>query len=358
VVLSRQATARLLLLTGIAVAFGWAWRQFNTIPLLVMGQPTSVGLLQREQEAPFFEGLAGRTGLPLKITYRPLESLSIKETHQLETLLEGSVDIVSLRIRQNSPKEPTLEGLDLPGTITDFATASRVAMAYGPTVDRHLQRSFRAKLLGTWSLGPQILLCRSPIQHLNDLKGRKVRVASTAMGQLISGLGGIPAILPFDQTKNALAIGLVDCAVTSIASANFAGWTQHTSYYFPLALQFGINGYAIALKRWNQLSPAEQFQLTQAFNSYTESLWRYSEALQRDAESCTIGGTCQRMNRHQLTRIQPSSQDLQQVLEISRRLMKPSWAKQCEQRHPGCSREWDTHVAPIVYPTITPPEEP
>ena len=153
-VLSRQATARLLLLTGIAVAFGWAWQQFNTIPLLVMGQPTSVGLLQREQEAPFFEGLAGRTGLPLKITYRPLESLSIKETHQLETLLEGSVDIVSLRIRQNSPKEPTLEGLDLPGTITDFATASRVAMAYGPTVDRHLQRSFRAKLLGTWSLGP------------------------------------------------------------------------------------------------------------------------------------------------------------------------------------------------------------
>lgn len=339
------------------MAFGWAWRQLNTIPLLVMGQPSSVGLLQREQEAPFFAGLAARTGLPLTITYRPLESLGIKDTHQLETLRDGSIDIVSLRILQNSPKEPTLEGLDLPGTITDFATAQRVARAYGPTVDRHLQRNFRAKLLGTWSFGPQILLCRTPIRHLSDLKDRKVRVASPAQGQLISAVGGIPAILPFDQTKEALAIGLVDCAVTSIASANFAGWTQHTSHYFPLALQFGTNGYAIALKRWNQLSPAEQTRLMQAFETYSAGLWHYSEALQRDAESCTTGGPCQRMNRHRLIKIQPSSQDHQQMLEISRRVAKPGWAARCEQRHAGCSREWDTLVAPIVYPAITPPGE-
>jgi hypothetical protein len=52
--LNRQVTARLVLMAGVVAAFVAAWQNFRTIPMLVLGQPKTVGLLQREQEAPFF----------------------------------------------------------------------------------------------------------------------------------------------------------------------------------------------------------------------------------------------------------------------------------------------------------------
>ncbi|MCP9858087.1 TRAP transporter substrate-binding protein DctP [Cyanobium sp. Cruz-8H5] len=220
------------------------------------------------------------------ITYRTADSFGLKDTHQLEALRDGRMDIVSLRFMQNNAKEPALEGLDLPGMIPDFQQARQVVEAYGPTLDRYLQDSFGAKLLGLWSFGPQVMVCRSPLGGLKDLKGRKVRIASPGLAQLIAAIGGIPAILPFEDTKEALALGMVDCAVTSAASANFAGWTEHTHDYFPLAFQFGFNGYAISLAKWKALRPEEQDRLAQAFRAFSVKLWRYSEDLQRESERC------------------------------------------------------------------------
>ena len=91
--------------------------------MLVLGQPRSVGLLQREQEAPFFRHLTDTTDLPLRITYKTADTFGLKDTHQLEALRDGRVDIASLRFMQNIAREPALEGLDLPGMIPDFQQA-------------------------------------------------------------------------------------------------------------------------------------------------------------------------------------------------------------------------------------------
>lgn len=345
---NRQVTARLLLMAGVVAAFVAAWQHSRTIPLLVLGQPQSVGLLQREQEAPFFRHLAETTDLPLTITYQTADSFGLKDTHQLEALRDGRVDIVSLRFMQNIAKEPALEGLDLPGMIPDFQQARRVAQAYGPTLDRYLQDSFGAKLLGLWSFGPQVMVCRSPLGKLSDLKGRKVRIASPGLAQLIAEIGGIPAILPFEDTKKALELGLVDCAVTSAASANFAGWTEHTRYYFPLAFQFGFNGYAISLAKWRALRPEEQDRLTQAFRAFSVKLWRYSETLQRESERCILGGPCRQLHPSALRRVPVSSQDVQLLQRISREVVLPSWSARCEAHRPGCRSTWDAIVAPVT----------
>lgn len=348
VALHRHATARLFLMAGVAAAFTVAWRHFNSIPLLVLGQPQSVGLLQRDQEMPFFKNLAATTGLPLSITYRSADSFGLKDTHQLEAIHDGRVDIVSLRFMQNIAKEPSLEGLDLPGMIHNFKEARQVADAYGPTVDRYLQQTFGAKLLGIWTFGPQIMVCRTPIQGLQDVKGRKVRVASPGLAQLTTAIGGIPAILPFEDTKESLALGLVDCAVTSAASANFAGWTQHSNYYYPLAFQFGFNGYAISLKKWQALSHNEQDRLARAFQDFSSKLWHYSEKLEQESESCILGGPCHRLRPNQLIPVAVKSQDIELLQNLSKQAVLPSWLVRCEKQHPGCGREWQQKVAPIV----------
>jgi TRAP-type C4-dicarboxylate transport system substrate-binding protein len=335
-------------MAGVVGLFVAAWQHLRTIPMLVLGQPRSVGLLQREQEAPFFRHLADATDLPLRITYKTADSFGLKDTHQLEALRDGRVDIASLRFMQNIAKEPVLEGLDLPGMIPDFPQARRVAEAYGPTLDRDLQERFGTKLLGLWSFGPQIMVCRSPIGKLEDLKGRKVRIASPGLAELIAAIGGIPAILPFEDTKKALELGLVDCAVTSAASASFAGWTEHTRYYFPLAFQFGFNGYAISLAKWKALRPEEQDRLVQAFRAFSVKLWRYSEDLQRESERCILGGSCRQLRPSDLRRVPVSSQDVQLLQRLSREVVLPSWSARCEAHRPGCRRTWDAIVAPVT----------
>ena len=346
--LSRSATLRLLLLSTISLIFGLAWREFRVIPLLVLGQPRSVGQLQRDQEEPFFRALAARSGLPLAISYVTSDSFGLKDSHQLDALRNGRVDIVSLRFMQNINAEPSLEGLDLPGTIPDFATGRQVAVSYSPVVDQYLQRRFKVKLLSLWSFGPQVMVCRGPLANLRDIRGRRIRVASPGLAQLITAIGAIPVIMPFEDTRSALSLKMVDCAVTSAASANFAGWTDHASSFYPLALQFGFNGYAISLRVWNSLSPTEQQRLQSNFDHFTNKLWDYSEELNRTSTQCITGLPCQGQKQHKLVPVSVSANEIALIKQLSLQTVLPSWSARCNQIHPDCRQQWDEKVAPIV----------
>ena len=348
VAIPSQLTTRLVAFAAITTLFSLAWQHFNQIPLLVIGQPSTTGLLQREKEKPFFNQLKEVTRLPFKVTYRTLDSTGIKDTYQLQMLKKGEIDLVSLRFVQNAKDEPSLTGVDLLGLSQDFDTTKKIIKAYSGTIDAYLQKHFQAKLLGMWTFGSQQIFCKKPIARLEDLKGLKVRVASSALSPLLTELGGTPAVIPFDQGKDALAIGLVDCAVTSAASANYAGWTEHTDYAFPLSVHFGLNGYAISLKKWNSLSTRQQQTLQFAINTYLDDLWRYSQDLQADAISCTTGGPCRWGKPHNLQLVMPSKHDVWLLRDISMRKVVPPWGKECDRIRPGCFKEWQRKVEPLA----------
>lgn len=341
---------RLLIFFAVALVFVAAWLHFGEVPLLVIGQPSTTGLLQGEKEAPFFTGLRQHTGLPLRVTYKPMESVGYKDTYQLHALKDGIFDLVSLRFLQNSEIEPSLQGIDLVGMNSDYETAERVVRAYSPTVDNYLQTHFGSKLLGIWSFGPQEILCRKPIARLQDLRGLKVRVGSPSLSSFISELGGTPAIMPFDDTRNALAIGLVDCAVTSAASANFAGWPEHAHYYFPLAVHFGLNGYAISLKKWHALSQRERTLLQKSFDTYIDDLWQYTQEVHRDASSCNVGGACRHGKPYHMVLSQPSAHDVALLRSMMWGKLLAEWGSKCDLVHPGCLGKWREQIGVLFDP--------
>jgi hypothetical protein len=189
VALPHPVTTRLLAMGAIVAGFVLAWRHYNTVPLLVLGQPRSAGQLQRDQEAPFFQHLASSARVPLVVSYHTADRYGLVDSHQLDAIRDGRLDMISLRFMQNTGKEPALGGMDLPGMNHDLPTARRVADAYGPILDRYLQSSYGARLLGVWSFGPQVLFCKDPIANLNDIRSRKIRVASPGLEQVIDQLG-------------------------------------------------------------------------------------------------------------------------------------------------------------------------
>jgi TRAP-type C4-dicarboxylate transport system substrate-binding protein len=319
------------------------------IKFKAIGQPLATGLIQKNKEQPFFENFAARTGLPIDVDYKPIDTLGLKDTEQLRVMKAGLFDIVSLRVSQNSRDEPTLLGLDLVGASPDYATGRKVAKAYFNTVDARLQQQFNVKLLGVWPFGPQILFCKKPIAKLADIKGMKVRVYDQNLAKFIEMVGGTPVPVSFADTHQSLSLGVVDCAITGPSSANSAGWPEVTTHQLPLGFQMALNGYAISMKAWNQLKPDQQVKLTAAFDKLTDEIWTYSEELFQDALNCnTNKDPCTTGKKFKLTAVPVSAPDGELLRGAVTKVSLPVWAEVCDKSNPGCSQKWNAQVAPVL----------
>ena len=331
-----------------STAFGPIQAQ-ERLKFKAIGQPLATGLIQKNKEQPFFEHFAERTGLPIDVDYKPIDTLGIKDTEQLRVMKAGLFDIVSLRVSQNSRDEPTLLGLDLVGASPDYATGRKVAKAYFDTVDARLQQQFNIKLLGVWPFGPQILFCKKPIAKLADIKGMKVRVYDQNLAKFIELVGATPVPVSFADTHQSLSLGVVDCAITGPSSANSAGWPEVTTHQMPLGFQMALNGYAISMKAWNQLKPDQQLRLKAAFDKFTDEIWVYSEELFQDALNCNAGkDPCTTGKKFKLVNVPVTPADNELVHGAVRKVSFPTWAEICDKSNAGCSQKWTAQVAPVL----------
>lgn len=193
-----------------------------------------------------------------------------------------------------------------------------------------------------------MLFCNQPITDLEDLRGLKVRVASPSLAHVIEVLKGTAVTLPFEQTEQALLQGLVDCAITSAASADFDNWGSYTTHYYPLVFQFGFNGYVISNQKWNSLSPGQQRRLRKAFEAQIDSMWAYSERRQQEAEACLTRGPCRSHPPRQQQPVPVQPVGMRRLEAISRQVALPRWQDRCDRVHTGCSHDWATTVGPLT----------
>jgi TRAP-type C4-dicarboxylate transport system substrate-binding protein len=315
----------------------------------VIGQPAATGLIQKELEKPFFENFAEVSGLPIKMDYKPLDQLGVKDTEQLRLMKAGLFDVVSLRVSQNSRDEPTLLGMDLVGLNPDFATGKATVKAFYDVVDQRLQEKFRVKLLGIWAFGPQMLFCKEPITQLADVKGLKVRVYDQNLAKFVESLGGIPVPLSFTEVHQSLSMGVVECAITGPSSANSSSWPEVTTHQLPLGFQLALNGYAITMKAWMALGPEKQVKMQAAFTKLTDDIWTRSEELWLDAVNCNVDqDPCTTGKRYKLTNVPVKPADIELVRGALAKISVPVWSELCDKSHPGCSEKWMNTVGPVV----------
>jgi len=321
----------------------------DRMKLKAIGQPLATGLIQKNKEQPFFENFAARTGLPIDVDYKPIDTLGIKDTEQLRVMKAGLFDIVSLRVSQNSRDEPTILGLDLVGAAPDYATGRKVAKAYFDTADARLQSQFGVKLLGVWPFGPQILFCKKPVAKLADIKGMKVRVYDQNLAKFIEMVGGTPVPVSFADTHQSLSLGVVDCAITGPSSANSAGWPEVTTHQMAIGFQMALNGYGMTLKSWKALSPEQQTKLKAAFDALTDDVWKYSEELFQDALNCNAGkDPCTTGKKFNLVNVPVTPADIDLVRSAVTKVSLPVWAEVCDKSNAGCSKAWQATVAPVL----------
>jgi TRAP-type C4-dicarboxylate transport system substrate-binding protein len=314
-----------------------------------IGQPLATGLIQKNKEQPFFEHFAEKTGLPIDVDYKPIDTLGIKDTEQLRVMKAGLFDIVSLRVSQNSRDEPTLLGLDLVGASPNYETGRKVSKAYFDTIDTQLQKQFNVKLLAVWPFGPQILFCKKPITKLADVKGMKVRVYDQNLAKFIELVGGTPVPVSFADTHQSLSLGVVDCAITGPSSANSAGWPEVTTHQLPIGFQMALNGYAMTMKAWTQLKPSQQPKKKASVDALSDVICKDSEELFQDALNCNAGkDPCTTGKKFKLVNVPVTPADLELVRSAVTKVSLPAWAEVCDKSNAGCSKQWHATVAPVL----------
>jgi TRAP-type C4-dicarboxylate transport system substrate-binding protein len=332
---------RIIAAVMILLCFGIAWQMLAIVKIKVVGQPNSTGPMAIKVEQPFFVSLQKETGLPIEIEFKSLDTLGLKDTYQLPMMRDGVFDLASLRLIQNTQNEVTLNGLDLTGLNLDLKKCRILADTYLPVVDKHLQEKYRVKVLGLWTFGPQELFCRKPIKRISDLKGLKIRVAGGLLSDFVASLGAIPAIIPFDETKPAMQNQLVDCAISSAASAISAGWLDYLQYYIPISFNTGVNAYAIALSKWDLLSDKQQKILQTAFNKHIDKMWSASEDLYVDSQNCLLGKVaCKSGEKYNLILVGLPNDDLNYFKRQAKAVSFKKWRDMCDKEYPGCGEEW------------------
>jgi TRAP-type C4-dicarboxylate transport system substrate-binding protein len=313
----------------------------DTVELRVAGSVSATGNIQAHKEQPFFEALAERTGLPLAISYQPIDRLDMDPEEGLELVQHGIVDIASLGVAVISKRDPFFLGLDVVGLTPDYESAKRVASAFSGPIGTHLRDTYNAKLLGIWPFGPQVLFCKPAVRGLDELDGLRVRVYDANLGAFVETLGAIPVEIKFADVRQALSLNIVDCAITGPSSANTAGWVHETEVMLPLGFQIAFNAYAINLDRWKGLTSAGRQAIIDAFDVYLEDVWRYSEELYADALRCNVGDTpCDTVPSANLdlVPVEPADQDL--IRNSLTTISLPAWGASCERLHAGCQALW------------------
>ncbi|WP_339114752.1 C4-dicarboxylate TRAP transporter substrate-binding protein [Thioclava sp. GXIMD2076] len=69
--------------------------------------------------------------------------------------------------------------------------------------------------LGAYATPPYILMCAKPVRNLAELKGKRIRVAGSAVSQWVEEAGGVPVNVPSSEMYTGLERGTLDCATNA-----------------------------------------------------------------------------------------------------------------------------------------------
>ena len=155
-----------------------------------------------------------------------------QEVQLFEQARLGRLDLVKASASVVERSIPAFQVLSLPFVLRDRDHWGRV-MA-GPIGEGILASLAPSGLVGLtfYDAGSRSFYGQKPIDHPDALRGLRIRIQpSPTMVRLIRLLGAEPVQLPWDQTFDALATGLVDGAENSVVALVVGRHGQVVKYY-------------------------------------------------------------------------------------------------------------------------------
>lgn len=299
-------------------------------------------------EGPFWSktvGEASKGAITGQIT--PLTELGLKGFEVMRLLKLGVFDYAFGVIGYVASEDAVFEGVDLSVVAQDIKTAREVTKVYRPTLEKAFEKVYGAKLMMMAPFPSQMLFCNSEIKSIADLKGKKIRVYSTTLGDFVEGVGGNSVTVAFAEVVPALQKGVVDCGITGTMPAYKSKWYQVAKTVFALRVGWGIEFGAFSLKRWNALDKPTQDFFTAEFAKLEDRFWKGIGDEDEMGIICNtgVGGKCSEGEPGKMKLVKPSESDVAARRKVLEEFILKRWASRCSAE---CVKNWNETVGKLV----------
>lgn len=301
-----------------------------------------------DREAPFWRGISKETGGGVIATIGSYSEFGLKGFEVMRMLKSGVFDYAYGLPGYVASENAVFEGADLSSVTQDIKTQRKVAEAYFPTLADSFAKIYNAKLLQLYPFPSQILYCKNPISGIDDLKGKKIRVYATSLGDFVEGVGGTSVTVSFGEVIPALEKGVVDCAITGTMSAYTAKWYQAAKYVYSMRVGWGLAFGAMNMDKWNAMSESQQADLTKRLDALTDQMWEATAKEDDVAIACLTGKECPLGGDAPLggmTLVEPSADDLVARDKVANDVVLARWADRCGKE---CADNWNETVGKVI----------
>ena len=300
----------------------------------------------KTHEGPFWnEVIAKASGGSIQGEIKPQTDLGLKGFEIMRLLKLGVFDFAHGLIGYVAAENAVFEGADLSSVVQDIKTQRKVADAYFPIMAKAFEEIYDSKLLQLYTFPSQMLWCNAEINNMADLKGKKIRVYSTTLGDFVEGVGASSVTVPFAEVIPALEKGVVDCGITGTTPAYNAKWYQAATHAYTMRVGWGLSFGAMNMKKWNSLSKAQQDILQKEIAALTDRMWTETEREDAAAVSCITGGKCELGEPANMKLVEPSAADLEARDKIAEEVILARWAERCGKE---CADQWNEVIGPIL----------
>ena len=321
-----------LILAALAASFlsSTAWSQeLPKTNVKVVGYLSNVPAYT-QFEKPFWtktipEASKGRVTADIK----SFDEMGLKGPEILRLMSQGVIEFGTATLSYFASDNPINEAVDLAGMAPDVKTERLVVDTFKPVYTERLAKD-NIKLLGISTNAAQVIFCNTEINHLSDLKGKKVRTSSRTQADFIEALGGSSVNMAFPEVVPALQTKVLDCAITGSLSGFTAKWYEVSTHLLELPVNWNPILYAVNLKAWNKLDPKVQTFIQTNLNTMIDSIWDDAARQTQEGYDCNTGAAaCTAKVKGKMKLVMPSAADHELLKKLTAEAVVPKWAARC-----------------------------
>ena len=196
----------------------------------------------------------------------------------MQLVLDDVADLAFVNPALTPEQFPDDGVLELPGLFRDVREASIV---YTRIVASGALRGYQDFfVVGAFTGGPQTINMRMPISSLQDLQGKKIRAANRTEAATLKALGMSAAVIPINQTAEAIGRGTVDGATGPAVIMSDFGISRVTSCRYLIRMGFPPLALLMNKKKFDSLPAADQDIIRKFSGEWTTA--RFAEAFGAD----------------------------------------------------------------------------
>jgi len=259
----------------------------------------------------------------------------------------GVFDVVFGSFGYVASDAPEIEGADLSSVSNNFEDGRKLVKAYTPVLDKVFAQKYGLKFLFAYPFPSQMIFCSKPVTKLSDLKGKKVRVYATTLGDFVEGLGGTSVTISFAEVVPALQKGVADCGITGSMPAYNAKWHEVITHAMKVRVGLGLSFMAMSMKKWNGLNADTQKFFIEQSARLEEEIWTAMEAEDEEALRCLSGkgGKCSKGTAGTVVITDPSAEDSALRAKVLEEHVLKKWAARCSKE---CVDNWNNTAGKVA----------